>query len=254
MLTELQDYYIQKTSHSKNVIIQSSRQSELLADVYRKLIEQTSPYLTTDQWIKMSGIYIFEKIKNRQSTDEKDNKIRSLLNRFDYAVNPFNNEKVELLDPSYYVDKVNIDISSYTDKANFDIKKCIIEDKIIGIKVNYYICQYLLRYSISTSDLSIKHQFIWDEKYIDLQDEFIEIKNKENTSKKFSLTRGILYENEFFEDGYFENGEKIVLTVEDKSLIISELQQAIEKAEMVTIKNMTTPKMQNARKRSLNKN
>ena len=143
------------------------------------------------------------------------------------------NEKVEMLDPSNYVDKVILN--------EISDEQCIIEDINTGIQINYLNCSVILSYGFSSLKLTVRHDLV----FFGMPEEFIEITNYRRNRRKFDLNKGIECAVPIL------NSHR--LTAEDKSFIISELKKAIEMAEMVTINNMTKPKMQNARKRLLNK-
>ncbi|MDD2181208.1 MAG: hypothetical protein PHW32_02435 [Bacilli bacterium] len=250
LITELQDYFIRKILNNPNIKGQVVMQSKLLAEVNRRLIKQSNPYLSTNQWIKEQDIMILEKTKNRQSDDEQENKIRCLLNKFDEIINPFTNDEIEMLDPNNYTDKITF--NCYGDENEINLT---VIDKKTKFWAEHKRSEKFMTYGLyygKKPRIHIHHYFdAKDEnlrspvEVICLSHSYDKFNDKREIDLRYDLTNGLTYKT------YANEEEKQSITPEQKTLIINELQKAIQTAELITINNMSKPKEQKTIKKTV---
>ncbi len=243
LLTELQDYYIQRILNNPEVSIQVAKQPELMAEVNRRLIKQSNPYLNTDQWIKKQNAIILEETKNYQSNDKQDLEIRELLNEFDETINPFINDKFDMLDPSNYIDNISFSWDTDNNKTQFTIldNKTKFESKYTRdnnrLLYNFYYGKGLF--------ISISHQYINEnnesfepipsEEVIYIYHNSYQHNKEKNIDIRYNLTN----------KSYIQENQIKPITPEQKTFIIEELKKAIQVAKRTTINNMCVPKEPN---------
>ena len=238
LLTELQDYSIGKALNKPNNT-QVSQLPELLAEINRRLIEEGNPYQNTDDWIEEHQSFVLEIIKNFQNSDEQENNIRALLNKFDSIVNPFSNSETEMRDPSDYLDKVKF--NCYAE----DQLRLTIEDKSTGYLVqhtrdNEDMTYYLRHPSDAEPFVQVNHYFSLGNNETKSPEEVLYINyyyeddnNPNQVDMRYNLTTGLVGKT---------YGSKEPITSEQKDFIIYELLEAIKIAKTVTIDNMCKPK------------
>lgn len=100
LITELQDYYAKKLNNGKIENSQVDKQKEIIGQINKELIESSNPQITTDQWMTINNVDIFERTKNNKNVTEQDLEIRSLLEQYDMTINPFTNDN--LVEPQEY--------------------------------------------------------------------------------------------------------------------------------------------------------
>ena len=240
LLTELQDYFISKNLENPNSCSLINRQKELLVEVNKKLIKQSNPYLDTNQWIKKQNAIILEETKNHQSNDKQNLEIRNLLNKFDKTVNPFINDKFDMLDPSNYIDNISFSCNINNNQTELEIK-----DKKTKFKSEYIRNDNRLLYNFiygKKPNIAISHHYTKTHNHtqpkevISIYHDYDDYNNNRNISLEYNLT------NDFLKYKTYSDNYKQPSTYEQKATLIYELKKAIQMAETVTINNMCVQK------------
>ena len=239
LLTELQDYFISKNLENPNSCSLINRQKELLVEVNKKLIKQSNPYLDTNQWIKKQNP-ILEETKNHQSNDKQDLEIKELLTEFDKTVNPFINDKFDMVDPSNYIDNISFSCNINNNQTELEIK-----DKKTKFKSEYIRNDNRLLYNFiygKKPNIAISHHYTKTHNHtqpkevISIYHDYDDYNNNRNISLEYNLTNNFLkYKN-------YSDNHKQPSTYEQKATLIYELKKAIQMAEIVTINNMCVQK------------
>ena len=141
-MTEMQDYYMQKSLKDNSAAIQVPRQKELSAEVTKRTIENSSLEQSLDEWLIERGKECSSRDRwltinnmpvvypiSKTPTNESDILIQGLLNKFDAAANPFADKPSPTYDLPSYLENVSIDIHSnsysemmrITDKTSKDV-------------------------------------------------------------------------------------------------------------------------------------
>ena len=195
LLTELQDYFINKNLENPNPCSLINRQKELLVEVNKKLIKKCNPYLNTNQWIKKQNP-ILEETKNHQSNDKQDLEIRELLTEFDKTVNPFINDKFDMVDPSNYIDNISFSCNLNNNQTELEIK-----DKKTKFKSEYIRNDNRLLYNFiygKKPNIAISHHYTKTlndtqlKEVISIYHDYDEYNNNRNISLEYNLTNNFL--------------------------------------------------------------
>ncbi len=250
LLTQMQDHYVAKIENVTKSNRYSLKQHALLSEINKRLIEQSSLDLSSEEWIKNTGLSILEEIE--PSSDKLDRKIRKLLVAYNNTINPFTNNKVEMLDPSFYLDKLLLEFGiSETGGTIFTITDNKTKNKALYSRDNNS-----LEYNfISTTGPYIRHSYFGESLDSDAKEE-VTITYPYSRDKNGSLY-GLTYN--------ITNGEVLIIsndgkptktktaTTEQKRYIIDRLSLAINMVKEITIDNMTVPKEKGVSKRKIPK-
>ncbi|MDE6292652.1 MAG: hypothetical protein K2L98_03110, partial [Bacilli bacterium] len=98
LLSEIQYFYEVRTYTEESRKAFYREQKEIIASVYRELIEEGNPNYSTEDWKKDHHI----------SDDDEYDEIRELVSQFDETVNPYINSEVEVKDPREFIDKIKM--------------------------------------------------------------------------------------------------------------------------------------------------
>lgn len=223
LFTELADY-LRIENDNIDVNLQVNRQKELIGKINNQLFE-ASDFDTNKKQLQIyrelieyqnSGLYLHH----------KDREIRDLLMQFDKAVNPFICDE-QSLEPQDYVDKL---VFKNIFSKHGDYYRMIITD-VTASAVMFMHTDCSLDFCAS----NINHRYSININKLCEETVFIDI-GKE--SFEYNLITGAL----------IKNGHESFITSKQKDVIILELKKAIEFAENITIKNMTSNKLLEKRK------
>lgn len=240
LITELKDYYMRKTNGGKLEHSQVEKQTEILGQLYNKLIEIGNFNISTDQWIKKQGKNMISNDKSLQPLNLEEIKIKELLEKLDKTINPFSNPDIEMLDPSEYADKVMLSFELQDEKSTF----LSIQDHANEIIVTYERDSNKITHTIDYikedgKNVQIEHTAY---KYpsgkigekLTMISQYKEVKNPRNAAFEYNVSIGKIF---WYSSDNFP----------DKEFIITELQEAIKMAEALTIE--MSPTKENHRKK-----
>lgn len=237
LITELQDYYAKKLNNGKIENSQVDKQKEIIGQINKELIESSNPQITTDQWMTINNVDIFERTKNNKNVTEQDLEIRSLLEQYDMTINPFTNDN--LVEPQEYSDKIMFECA-FNEKGalriGFSEKEKIMNIELGHIRSDRFLIYSQCYHEEPNRNVEIRHSYDIKNQNSNQSEENISIDinlvGNDRYNIKYNLITGLIESN---------NGEKLSITSEQKNFIIQELTKAIEIAQNLTTKNMIAP-------------
>ena len=227
LLSEIKYFYEVRTYTEESRKAFYHEQKELLAQVYRSLLDDANPTVTTEEWKKHH--YIHDELKCEE--------IGELVSKFDETVNPYINSELEVKDPSEFVGNVVMEI--YYDKFDIIRMSMLVDGgradysrDVEGNNKDEYLQYNLYYYPTPDYIMTVDHTVC---------DEYDEIrlygfrKNDYSDDGKIDLRydmRTGLVHSTYGKDYH-------PMTEDEKELFISELNKAIKMGEKLILKRMT---------------
>ncbi len=230
ILSEIKYFYEVRTytEESRKALVRE--QKELIAQVYRSLLEDGNPTITTEEWMKAHKIPV----------SEECDEIRKLVNQFDGVVNPYINGEVEVKDPSEFVGKVKMNMAYDRHNLicmyiNVDGVKALYARDVEGRNQDEYL-QYILSYDVTpTYRMSVDHTVC---------DEYDEIRlygfrkndysDEGKMDLRYDMRTGLVHST-------YGNVHH-PMTEDEKELFISEINKALKMGQKLILNRMTKKK------------
>ena len=235
LLSEIKYFYEVRTYTEETRKALHREQKELLAKVYRSLLEEGNLSYTTEEWKK--DHYIHDALEGGE--------IEELVSKFDETVNPYINLEVEVKDPHEFVDKV--EMSVFYDRFNI-IRMTI---KVDGGEVEYLrdveenklseYLQYDLYYDVKPDYImNVDHTVTDDYDEIRLYGFKRNYSDEGGIDLRYDMRNGLVYST------YKKDLHPI--TEEERQLFIAELNKAIKVGQKLFLNRMTKKKNNLAKK------
>ncbi len=229
LLSEIKYFYEVRTYTEESRKAFYREQKEMLAQVYRSLLENGNPTITTEEWMKDHNIPV----------SEECDEIGELVNQFDGMVNPYINSEVEVKDPSEFVEKVKMHMvygrrNLIRMSIDVDDVKAEYARDVEGRNQDEYL-QYILSYDVTPNyRMSVDHTVC---------DEYDEIrlfgfeKNHSGEGKidlRYDMRTGLVHST-------YGNVHH-PMTEDEKELFISEINKALKMGQKLILNRMTKKK------------
>ncbi len=223
LLSELKYFHNVRTYMEESRKAFYREQRELLASVYRKLLEDANLSYTTENWKE-----------DRYIPDNNENgEIASLVRQFDETVNPYINSDIEVSDPQDFIGKIKMDIN-YRDWniANMDIDTGNLHARYCRDEEEGDFLQYDICYNPREGYfMNVDHTVTEDYDEIRLYG-FKECHSGEDKiDLRYDMNTGLVHST------YGKEYHQI--TEEEKSLFISEINKAIKVGQRDILRPMT---------------
>lgn len=235
LLSEIRYFYEVRTYTEETRKALYREQRELIARVYRELLEDANPSYATDDWKRDHGVPI------KGEYDE----IVELVKQFDETVNPYINSEVEVKDPIDFINKVKMNI--YYGRFN-ELHMTLETDggearcfRGTESRDKSEFLQYVLFYKL-------RPDYIMDVDHT-VCDEYDEIRlygfksdhsSDEGIDLRYDMNTGMVHSS------YRNNYHPI--TEEERELFISELNKALKAGQKLILNRMTKKKINMAKK------
>lgn len=232
LLSEIKYFYEVRTYTEKSRKAFYREQKEIIASIYRELIEEVNLNYSTKDWKKDHHI----------SDDDEYDEIRELVSQFDETINPYINFEVEVKVPNEFIDKVKMSFY-YRQFKNFQID---IEGKggkaVYSRDFNYCenkaFLRYLLDYYVDPNNLMIVDHVINDEydeiRLYSFQSDHTADLDEIKIDLCYDMKSGLVHSN--------NNEDHHPITEEEKQLFIDELNKALKVGEKLILNPMTKKK------------
>ena len=249
-LTEMMDYYNRKNNLPECFVKQYQ---SFLNTISFSLIETINPSLSINEWMKDAKkprwrdidshkLYL-ESIKS--SEDDVDEEIRENLVKFDYAVNPFQCNDIDLNNSRNIFEKISVYGSTFDKVNGMKRENCAVMSlhdfnsksyvKYIRNPDGFY---YIMNYNLpEIGSITVRHYFT--NSYSDdfSNGEIISIEYYKNgefeLDVRYNITQKKFKDNEGIMDSIYE---------EQKKFILEKLEEAVNLAASITLDNFKNVK------------
>lgn len=240
LLSEMKDYYLRKNNQKETEV---NRYDEIVAEVTRNILKAVNPSITAYKWMQSDekGKKTYNDCLRRDNNTVSGKAFRDALLAFDKAVNPFEDEDVELDDVSNYIDKVRIDGVVFNEENGKRRNNCCrleigdLEDKgstFYNRLIDGFLYRVLYLFD-EDEHVYISHYFtstMWEE---ERNGEIISISrykdDKQIDDIVFNLTKGTIGTT---------YGKKLPVTFKDLNTVYEWLLKGAELANKITVENM----------------
>ena len=235
LLSEIKYFYEVRTFTEESRKKFYREQKEIIASVYRELIENVNPSYTIEEFKRDHGI----------SSNKECGEISELVSQFDETVNPYINSEAEIKDPREFLDKAKMTI--YYDEVLNSFWMGFKDGGVIYIRnqdnirnqnnIRNYL-QYDLFYEIKPDcTMDIMHTITDEHDEICLLGDF---PNKGTIKLRYDMRSGLVHS--------IYGEERHPITEEERELFISELNKALKVGQKLILHRMTKKKNNLAKK------
>ncbi len=230
--TEFEDFFKGKNLNNPNISIHADKQEELLAEVYRRLIEQGKPNITIDEWLNKHNMVDF-------GTSEAALEIYPNLRDLCDAINPFANPNIR--DPKDFSDNVRWDI--HVTSEDEMIMNAFNGHGDVGYNRISYDDDKILEYSISYKSAPEARESINYSVSTKKGSAVLRLSTSYNDGLNYDagITVDLISGNVYHP--FYGEAKQEPITPEQKERIIQGLKTATNVAKLITLKNMTDSKV-----------